>query len=1284
MATVILQAAGAAIGGIFGPAGAMAGRALGALAGAAIDRSLFSASGGEGAHLGAARFPGPEEGTAIPRVYGTARIGGTLIWATRFLEQVVEERSGGKGATTSSTARTEYSYSVSMALGLCEGPIAGVRRVFADGRELALDSFEMRVYPGTATQPPDPLILAKQGGGAPAYRGLAYVVLENFPLDGFGNRIPLLQFEVIRPVGRLERDIRAITLVPGATEHGYNPVTVTERIGGGASRRLNRNTLSGRTDWMTSLDELTALCPNLETVALTVSWFGTSLDLAGCRILPGVEVPERSGETSRWSVSGLGRSEALLLSRSGGAPAYGGTPSDASVIAAIRDLKRRGLKVVLYPFLLMDVPPDNGLADPHGAARQPAYPWRGRITCMPAPGRAGSPDGTDAAQALVDAFCGRAGVWQFGPLGEGVGFTGSGSGFRRMILHMAWLGRVAGGVDGFLLSSEFRGLTTLRDGQGRFPFVDQLIQLADEVKQILGWSTRVTYGADWSEYFGYQPPDGSGNVYFHLDPLWASDRIDAVGIDNYLPLSDFRSDDLAAGHPDGFAHAEDPAGLMRGIVSGERFDWYYASDADRAARRRQPISDGAAGKPWVFAPKDIAGWWSNLHYERRGGRELSTPTAWRPGMKPVWFTELGAPAIDRGANEPNLFLDPKSSESRMPAFSRGHRADSAQRAFLDAHYRHWSGPSAPAGMVSPANIFLWCWDTRPFPAFPFGPVWSDGDNWRTGHWLNGRLGGGTLGTVIAALLADHGFTDVDVTGVSGDLPGYVQADILPARALLEPLVEAFGLEVTETGGWLRFRSRAEASLKPVALEALAEEEGEPLVSELRGEASALPAETLIAYADQAGDFQAARARATSLSGEGRGTASIALPAVLDSGLAERLAADHLRGLAAGRRTLRFRLPPSALAVEPGDLVTLPEGPAGAFLVTRIEEGRTRLVEARSFAPAPGGSRALAPVSARPPRLPPGTGFDPEIVFLDLPRMGSGAEGSFFHAAATVTPWRPMGLALSVSGGILSGRARIDRPAMIGRLVDALAPATFFGRFDRSRSLTVDFPFGAPASATRAEVLAGANRIAILQPDGTAEVLGFLAAEEVAPRRFRLTGLLSGLHGTDDLARQGAASGSRAVLLGPATVPLALTDTEIGRGLQVRLTGSGALGGTAGPFEATGGLRAERPLAPVHLSARRMADGAVLIRWIRRGRIDADGWEATDIPLDEPELRFRVDISGTDGVLRRSLAVGAPEYRYPAADEAADFGSRQRALDITIRQVGRRVPDGIPATARLFP
>jgi hypothetical protein len=80
-----------------------------------------------------------------------------------------------------------------------------VRRIWADGRELDLEQITMRVYTGSEDQPVDPLIAAKQGeGNAPAYRGMAYVVLRAVPaLGAYGNRIPQFQFEVLRPDGVL-------------------------------------------------------------------------------------------------------------------------------------------------------------------------------------------------------------------------------------------------------------------------------------------------------------------------------------------------------------------------------------------------------------------------------------------------------------------------------------------------------------------------------------------------------------------------------------------------------------------------------------------------------------------------------------------------------------------------------------------------------------------------------------------------------------------------------------------------------------------------------------------------------------------------------------------------------------------------------------------------------------------------------------------------------------------------------------------------------------------------
>jgi hypothetical protein len=251
----------------------------------------------------------------------------------------------------------------------------------------------------------------------------------------------------------------------------------------------------------------------------------------------------------------------------------------------------------------MDVPADNTLPDPYsdGAAGtgQPAYPWRGRITCSPAAGYAGSVDKTAAAGTQIDAFFGDAQPSDVDD--ERVEWDGDPDdwGLRRMILHYAHLCAAAGGVDAFLIISELRGITQVRSGAPSYPAVGELVDLAADVRSILGSGTKLSYAADWSEYFGHHPQDGSGDVFFYLDPLWAEAAIDFVGIDNYMPLADWRDglDHLDAESADAITDLD----YLRGNVEGgEGFDWYYASTADREAQVRTPITDGAAGKPWVF------------------------------------------------------------------------------------------------------------------------------------------------------------------------------------------------------------------------------------------------------------------------------------------------------------------------------------------------------------------------------------------------------------------------------------------------------------------------------------------------------------------------------------------------------------------------------------------------------------------------------------------------------------------------------------------------------------
>ena len=100
MATLALSAVGAAAGSALLPAGfsflgatltgAAIGRVAGSLAGAYIDQALFGFTGQDvvrdGPRLSDLTVTASTEGADIARLYGRARLGGQIIWATNFEE----------------------------------------------------------------------------------------------------------------------------------------------------------------------------------------------------------------------------------------------------------------------------------------------------------------------------------------------------------------------------------------------------------------------------------------------------------------------------------------------------------------------------------------------------------------------------------------------------------------------------------------------------------------------------------------------------------------------------------------------------------------------------------------------------------------------------------------------------------------------------------------------------------------------------------------------------------------------------------------------------------------------------------------------------------------------------------------------------------------------------------------------------------------------------------------------------------------------------------------------
>ena len=1286
MATVILSAAGAAIGGsvggtLAGLSSVAIGRAVGATLGRVIDQRLMGQGSSvvEHGRIDRFRLTNSGEGNAISQLYGRMRMAGQVIWASDFLETTSTTTTGGGGKggpPTPKTTTTSYSYSVSVALAVCEGEIARIGRVWADGEELARDDLNMRVYTGAHDQLPDPLMEAIEGQGqVPAYRGTAYVVIENLGLERFGNRVPQFSFEVVRPEqpdqadadAELTRALQGVALMPGSGEYALATTAVNYADANQGRWSANVNSPAGQADFTVSLDALNDELPNCEAASLIVSWFGDDLRCGSCSLRPKVVHKDAFGENMVWTSGGIDRAQAEQVELVDDRPVYGGTPADLSIIEAVHALQDAGKAVMFYPFILMDQLDGNTLPDPYSDAEsQPRLPWRGRITLSKAPGVEGSPDGTNAAQAEVDAFFGTVTASDFSEtaMPDQAGYYSGPAdewSFSRFILHYAALCRAAGGVEAFCIGSEMRGMTQIRAVANRFVFVERLIALANEVRAILP-DAKISYAADWSEYFGYQPQDGSGDRYFHLDPLWADENIDFVAIDNYMPLSDWRDgDDHLDAVWDDIYNLDY---LKANVAGGEGYDWFYHSPEAAAAQIRTPITDEAHGEPWVWRYKDIRNWWSNAHHERVGGTRAALPTAWEPRSKPIWFTEYGCAAVDKGTNQPNKFLDPKSSESSLPRYSNGARDDFVQRQYLRAMNAYWKDEANnPVSdiygdvMVDMSRAFVWAWDTRPYPFFPNAvETWSDGDNYPRGHWINGRTSSRSLASVVREICERAGLNDIDTSGLYGTVRGYIIDDVSDARSALQPLMLRYGFDAIERDGVLRFVMRSGRDAVTLQGDYLAiSSDLEGRTEQARESEAELAGRVRLRFVETDGNFDVLSEEAVLPDEATHAVSASELPLALTRSEGRQVVERWLAEARIARDTVRLALPPSQINVGAGDVIQLPadqfEGSA-LFRVDRVEMGAMQLLEGVRIEPevyAPSDlSDELASVDAFVPPVPLTS------VFLDLPLLTGDEVPHAPYLAVTGTPW-PGSVAVyqSSTDSDFALNSILAARASIGITKTPLAKACA-GLVDRGPQLEVQMMHGTLASVSDAALLNGANLIAIGDgsPDGW-ELVQFRDADLLAPGRYLLSHRLRGQLGTDALAPDVWPAGSLVVALNgaPQQIDLSSSLRRVAQTYRIgparRSLDDPSYDQVTYAFDGNG----LRPYAPVHL-VHRVEGSGLRFTWIRRTRVDGDSWDLPEVPLGEESEAYTVRVSSGPTVLRETT-VSSPEWVYDDAARAAD-------------------------------
>jgi hypothetical protein len=132
-------------------------------------------------------------GNPVPLVYGQTRIGLTLLWYGDFTATAVTTSGGGKGGGNNTPS--SYNYRAALILGLCEGPIVSIGRVWKDKAITSLAAEGMLLFPGTSGNLYWSFTYQNFPEQAVTYDHTAYVASSNYPL-GNSAQIPNLNFEV--------------------------------------------------------------------------------------------------------------------------------------------------------------------------------------------------------------------------------------------------------------------------------------------------------------------------------------------------------------------------------------------------------------------------------------------------------------------------------------------------------------------------------------------------------------------------------------------------------------------------------------------------------------------------------------------------------------------------------------------------------------------------------------------------------------------------------------------------------------------------------------------------------------------------------------------------------------------------------------------------------------------------------------------------------------------------------------------------------------------------------
>lgn len=526
--------------------------------------------------------------------------------------------------------------------------------------------------------------------------------------------------------------------------------------------------------------------------------------------------------------------------------------------------------------------------------------------------------------------------------------------------------------------------------------------------------------------------------------------------------------------------------------------------------------------------------------------------------------------------------------------------------------------------------------------------------------------GQTLAAVAERIISPAGIDSlrsISTTAVtSKTVRGYAVTNDSSCWDALKPLLPAFGVDLAEVSGQLRFLKRGtglRATLPIDDMGASADGNSAPeLFTFTRASDLSIPRETSLTFVDPAFDFQENTASSTRSAGNAKSNISVTLPLVMTASEAASAAALMHWDACLGRTALSFSVTDKWISLEPGLTYAIPyEGTYIPYRVTRRARGANGVIEVESVSDEAVTYTASVAGADGTPGDEDSTDFAmTRLVVIDMSILNDAHDDFGFYVvmAGSQAYWDRATIQMSSDGVTYTTLLDSDSSGIIGDVTGGALPAGsttgLDDTLDITSVLTVELLHDGMelASATDAELDAWAN-FAFVGKNGQGEYIQFKTATKIAPKIWQLTNLRRGRRGSD-WALGLHMTGEEFALLGTEAVFRIIYSDSAKWGVPMTLKGvslhEDVSDAATVAFTNTG--EGKRPYSPVDVEGTWDGGYNLSATFTRRSRFDTG-----IIGTDSPES-YEVDIIGPDNhTVIRTLSVTSEAFTYTAAEAAAD-------------------------------